>query len=84
MYSFDELLDLGVYEFAGFDEEGGEPLYSMNMLKAQVHTPELYWNEINAIEEAVFDAVDEGYLEWDVDPETLEESLIVTKRGEEV
>lgn len=82
--TFDELLDLGVYEFAGFDENDSEPLYCMNMDAAKEHAVELYWQEINSIQQGILDAVEEGYLEWDFDPETLEESLIVTKRGEEV
>lgn len=79
----EEALELGVIEFAGFDEEDGEPLYVVNLDKAKELAPTLYWEERNAIDIAIQDAVNEGYLDWDIDPVTLEETLTVTEVGAE-
>lgn len=81
--TLDALLDMGVYEVSGIDGDG-EPLYSLNVDVAKEMAPEVYWADRNACETAIFDAVECGYLEWDIDPDTLEMSFYVTELGESV
>ena len=81
--TLDDLIKMGVYEVSGVDEHG-ETLYSLNMGTAKELAPEIYWADRNACETAIFDAVEAGYLEWDIDPETLEMSFFVTELGESV
>ncbi len=75
------LIEMGVYEVSGVDETG-EPLYSLNVPMAKELAPEVYWADRNACETAIFDAVEQGYLEWDIDPDTLEMTFSVTELGE--
>lgn len=79
--TLDDLIDMGVYEVSGVDEDG-EPLYSLNVEVAKEKAPEVYWADRNACETALFDAVALGYLEWDVDPDSLEMTFYVTELGE--
>ncbi|QIN94649.1 hypothetical protein PP460_gp153 [Streptomyces phage Muntaha] len=79
--TLDDLIEMGVYEVSGVDEDG-EPMYSLNVAVAKELAPEIYWADLNACETAIFDAVEAGYLEWDVDPDTLEMSFYVTELGE--
>jgi len=81
--TLDDLIDMGVYEVSGIDGDG-EPLYSLNLDKAKELAPAIYWADRNACEAALFDAVEQGYLEWDVDPDTLEMTFFVTEKGEKV
>lgn len=83
-HDFEYLVSQGVFEFAGVDPEDGENLWTMNEERAKVVCPEIYWAERNTIDLAVQDAINEGYLEWDIDPSTLEETLSVTEVGAEV
>ena len=81
--TLDDLIEMGVYEVAGVDENN-EPLYSLNVEVAKELAPEVYWADRNALETALFDAVAEVYLEWDMDPDTLEMTFFVTEKGENV
>jgi hypothetical protein len=78
--TLDALIDAGVYEVAGVDEDG-ELLLSLNVEVAKEVRPDLYWADRNACETAIFDAVEAGYLEWDIEPDTLEMSFYVTELG---
>lgn len=81
--TLDDLIELGVYEVSGVDGHG-EVLYSLNVEAAKELAPEIYWADRNACETAIFDAVEAGYLEWDIDSETLDLSFFVTELGEKV
>jgi hypothetical protein len=81
--TLDDLIQMGVYEVSGVDEQG-EPMYSLNVETAKALAPQIYWADRNACETAIFDAVECGYLEWDIDPDTLEMSFFVTELGESV
>jgi hypothetical protein len=80
--TLDELVKAGVYEVSGVDDDG-EPLYSINVAVAKRDAPELYWADRNACELAIFDAVAAGYLEWNIDPDTMEMTFWVTPEGAE-
>lgn len=80
--TLDALIDAGVYEVSGADEHG-EPLYSLNVEVAKEKAPELYWEDRNACETVILDAVEAGYLEWDIDPCTFEMTYYVTELGEQ-
>lgn len=79
--TFDEQVAVGIWRYAGEDDDG-EPLLSFDEDVARELAPDLYWQNKNSVDEAVLDAIDAGYLEWDFDPETFEETLIVTPLGE--
>lgn len=66
--TFDELVNLGVYEPIQFH---GETLYNINMEKAKVHAPEVYYAELDAVDAAILEAIEAGYIEMDftIDPE---------------
>lgn len=81
--TLDDLIAMGVYEVSGVDEDG-EPMYSLNVEVAKEVAPDIYWADRNALETAILDAVEEGFLEWDVDPDTLEMTFYVTELGEKV
>lgn len=81
--TFDEQVEAGVWLYAGEDEDG-ETLITLDDEAAIKFAPEIYWKEKNAVDEAILDAIDAGYMEWDFDPETFEETLIVTPLGEQV
>lgn len=82
-YTFEELVVLGVFEFAGIDDDG-EHLWSINMERAEAVAPEIYWAEKNAIDEAILRCIELGFLEIDVDPDTLEVTYEVTEDGKSV
>ncbi len=79
--SLDSLIDKGVYVVAGIDDEG-MPLYELDVEQAKIHAPEVYEADRNACLVALLDAVEAGYLEIDVDPNTLETTFVVTEKGE--
>lgn len=80
---FQELVDQGVFEFAGWDEDG-ERMWHINMERAKEVWPDFYWHEKNLLDAAVLDAVDQGFLKMDIDPDTLEVTLEVTGLGDEL
>lgn len=80
--TLDALIESGVYVVDGVDKDG-EALYSLNVEVAKEKAPDIYWADRNACETAIFDAVEAGYLEWDIDPDTLEMTFFVTELGEE-
>lgn len=82
-HTLEELVSAGVYVFAGLDDSG-EATYSLNVNVAKEKAPDIYWADRNALETALLDAIDEGYLEWDFDPDTLEDVFYVTEKGEGV
>lgn len=80
--TMEEMVARGIYVQSGVDETDGEPLYVFNIELAKEEFPEIYWAYQNSIAKAVLEAIDEGYLELDIDPNTLETHLIVTPKGD--
>lgn len=81
LVNFDELVDLGVYEHM---DVNGELMYTVNMPKAKQHAPEIYYAELDAIDTAILEAIEAGYLELDfaIEPEgDMFTSYVVTKKG---
>lgn len=82
--SFEELVDCGVYEFAGFDDEG-EMTFRLDAEVAKRKAPHLYWAQHNDMTEKMLTAIEEGFLEWEVtvhaETGELEEHLIVTEKA---
>lgn len=72
--NFNELVTLGVYSYVGPDDNG-EPQYVLNIKQALELCPEVYWQQRNAIDLQILDAISAGVVDWDVDSTTLEESL---------
>ena len=70
MYSFEDLINAGVYVEAGVDEDG-ETLYACDFEKAKEFAPEVYREEVMALDIAILDAVDSGMMEidWKFDSE---------------
>lgn len=70
MYSFEDLISAGVYVESGVDEDG-ETLYACNFEKAKELAPEIYTEEVMALDIAILDAVDSGMMEidWKFDAE---------------
>lgn len=81
--TFEELVEAGVYEFDGWDDDG-EMMWILNEEVAKQVAPEVYWHEINKVDEAILLAIDLGLLVMDIDPETLEVTYTVTDDGEAV
>jgi hypothetical protein len=81
--TFEELVEAGVYEFAGWDDDG-ERLWTLNPEVAKEVAPDIYWQEMNLIDQAILKAVDLGLLTIDMDPDTLTETYVVTDDGEAV
>jgi hypothetical protein len=81
--TFEELVEAGVFEFAGFDDDG-ETLWHLNMERCREVCPEVYWEEMNAIDSAILEAIDLGLVTMDIDPDTLEATYTVTDEGEAV
>jgi len=79
--TFAELVAQGAIFLFGMDEDG-EPLYAFNMERLKEVHPDLYWHEKNAIDAAVLEAVDLGFLTMDIDPENMEVTLNVTEAGD--
>jgi len=80
---FDDLVEAGVFVEVGVDEFG-ESLWAMDMDRCKEIAPELYWHEMNAIDEAILKAIDLGLLTMDIDPNTLEVTYEVTDEGKEI
>ena len=62
LVTLEEAVALGVYETVN---NGPETEYVINMSAAKVHAPELYYAELNAIDEAILAAIEAGYIELD-------------------
>lgn len=71
---FDELVTLGVYHYVGPDDDG-EPQYVLNIKQALELCPEVYWAQRNAVDLQILDAISAGFIDYDIDPGTLEEAL---------
>lgn len=71
---FEELVTLGVYDYVGPDDNG-EPQYVLNIKQALELCPELYWAQRNAIDLQIMDAISAGFVDYDIDSTTLEETL---------
>lgn len=82
-FDFEDLVELGVFEFAGWDEDG-ERMWHVDMDRAKEVCPAFYWHEKNAMDLAILDAIDHGFLKLHLDPDTLEETLEVTDLGDEI
>lgn len=80
---FEDLVDLGVYEFAGYDDDG-ERLFTFNAERCLQVAPDFYWEYMNEIDQAILKCIDLGYLELDVDPDTMDVSYKITDYGNEV
>lgn len=79
--TLEQMLELGVYEQVPTDD-GIE--YTVNMEKAREHAPTIYFAELDAVDAAVLEAIELGYLELDftIDPEgNLFTSYVVTEKG---
>lgn len=77
---FEELVEQGVYTFAGTDDDG-ERLWAINMERAKEIAPDIYWFHQNELDKAILKALDMGLLELDIDSNTLEETYTVTEDG---
>ena len=77
--SFEQLVDAGVYELDGWDDDG-EMQFRLVPETAKVKAPEVYWQYQNDMQQKLLDAIDEGFIEWDFDPDTLEETLVFTEK----
>lgn len=60
--TFDEAVELGVFET--IDTADGIE-YTVNMEQARKHAPEIYYAELNAVDTAILEAIEAGYLELD-------------------
>lgn len=73
---FDSLVTLGVYVYVGPDDNG-EPQYVMDIKTALSVCPEIYWQQRNAVDLAILDAITAGFIDYEIDPNTLEEALVL-------
>lgn len=71
---FDALVTMGVYDYVGPDDNG-EPQYVMNIKQALELCPDIYWAQRNQVDLAILDAVSAGFVDWEINPNTLEETL---------
>lgn len=82
--AFPELVDEGIYEFAGFDEDG-EMTFRLDTDIAKIKAPHLYWEHHNDMTSKLLTAIEEGFLEWEVtvhaETGELEEHLVVTEKA---
>ena len=79
--TLEQALELGVYEQVPTDD-GIE--YTVNMEKAREHAPTIYFAELEAIDKAILEAIEIGFIELDftIDPEgNLFTSYVVTENG---
>lgn len=79
---FDDLVEQGVFIFAGVDEND-EAIFSIDMDRCREVFPALYWHEMNQIDEAILKAIDLGFITMDIDPDNLEVTYTVTDLGHE-
>lgn len=81
--SFEELVDNGVFEFAGFDENE-EITFRLDPEAAKVKAPEIYSKHQDEMLAMMFKAVDEGYIEWEVtvhaETGELEQHIVFTEK----
>lgn len=80
MYSYEQLCDLGVFIPAGIDDDG-EPLITIDMDRAKEYAPEVYWRELNAIDETILSLVDKGMLRMIIHPEDFSVEYELTEEG---
>ena len=71
---FEALVTMGVFNYVGPDDDG-EPLYVLNIKQALELCPEIYWAQRNEVDLAILDAVSAGFVDWDINTNTLEETL---------
>ena len=71
---FDALVTMGVYNYVGPDDNG-EPQYVLNIKQALELCPEIYWAQRNQVDLAILDAVSAGFVDWEINSTTLEETL---------
>jgi hypothetical protein len=71
---FEALVTMGVYDYVGPDDNG-EPQYVLNIKQALELCPEIYWAHRNQADMAILDAISAGFVDWDVNPNTLEETI---------
>lgn len=64
LVTLEELVELGVYMPEVVNDDG-DIEYSLNMPRAKELAPEIYWAELNAIDTAILEAIEQGYLELD-------------------
>lgn len=81
---WDDMIQLGVYEFAGIDEEDGEAMYTFNAEIAREKAPDVYWREQNELDNLLLGMVDKGILEMEIDDRTFESSYVLTDLGKEI
>jgi hypothetical protein len=77
--TLEELVDVGVYEFAGYAHDG-ESMYSFNVEKAKIHAPEIYQAMVDGIDTGILDAIEDGYLDWEFDDNFMV-SYSITNKG---
>lgn len=78
--SFESLVEMGVYYVDSYDDEG-EPQYNIDEAKAKELAPEVWEADQNAVLLGILDAVEQGYLTIDIDPNTLETTYIPTDKA---
>lgn len=79
--TLEQALELGVYEPV-MSPDGIE--YVVNMEKAREHAPTIYFAELEAVDKAILEAIEMGFIELDftIDPEgNLFTSYVVTEKG---
>lgn len=85
-YTLEELLEAGVYVPVG-EDENGDTLYELDFEKAKEVAPEIYHAELNALDAAILEAVDKGYMELDFgigdDGEPYVEYIVTDKVDDE-
>ena len=59
-YNFQELIKHGVYYL---DEDGD---FQLDMVAAEKYAPALYWANLNELDMAILQAVDDGYLRLEI------------------
>jgi hypothetical protein len=79
--TLEQMLELGVYEQVPC---GDDIEYTVNMEKAREHAPAIYFAEMDAVDTAILEAIESGYLELDFtvdDDGNLFTAYKVTERG---
>jgi len=71
---FEALVTMGVYDYVGPDGNG-EPQYVLNIKQALELCPAIYWAHRNKADTDIMNAVSAGLVDWDVNTNTLEETL---------
>lgn len=71
---FEALVTMGVYDYVGPDDNG-EPQYVLNIKQALELCPEIYWEHRNQADLAILDAISAGFVDWDINTNSLEETL---------